>query len=238
MRMMGKKITFGLIVGTRNIFNAQLAVMERKKLLSLLDELGFGYVIPDADRTAAGAIETRADARICADLFKAHRDEIDGILVVLPNFGDELGIVQTLEMAKLDVPVLVQACNDQIDKVDVRSRRDAFCGKLSVCNNLYQYQISFTDTTEHTCDIEGELFRKDVQSFAAVCRVVKGFRNARIGAFGTRPGAFQTVRYSEKILQASGITVVPVDLSEIIARAQGLVTARQASRPFGCRRTA
>jgi L-fucose isomerase-like protein len=222
MRMMGKKITFGLIVGTRNIFNAQLAVAERKKLLSLLDKLGFGYVIPDAGATAAGAIETRADTRICAELFKAHRDKIDGILVVLPNFGDELGIVQTLEMANLDVPVLVQACNDEIDKVDVKSRRDAFCGKLSVCNNLYQYQIPFTDTTEHTCDIDGELFRRDVQSFAAVCRVVKGLRNARIGAFGTRPGAFQTVRYSEKILQASGITVVPVDLSEIIARAQSL----------------
>lgn len=220
--MMKKKITLGLIVGTRNIFNAQLAAVERKKLLALLDELGFGYVIPDADATAAGAVETRADAKICAELFRAHRDEIDGVIVVLPNFGDELGIVQTLEMANLNVPVLVQACNDDIDKVDVNSRRDAFCGKLSVCNNLYQYKIPFTDTTEHTCDIDGELFRRDVQSFAAVCRVVRGLRNARIGAFGTRPGAFQTVRYSEKILQASGITVVPVDLSEIIARAQGL----------------
>lgn len=222
MRMIEKKITFGLIVGTRNIFNAQLASTERKKLLSLMEELGLGYVIPDADVTAAGAIETRADARICAELFKAHRDEIDGIIIVLPNFGDELGIIQTLDMAKLDVPVLVQACNDEIDKVDVKSRRDAFCGKLSVCNNLYQYKIPFTDTTEHTCDLDGDLFRQDVQSFAAVCRVVKGLRNARIGAFGTRPGAFQTVRYSEKILQASGITVVPVDLSEIIVRAQSL----------------
>ncbi len=222
MKIMQKKITFGLIIGTRNIFNAQLASAERKKLLKLLDKIGFGYVIPDADATPAGVIETRADAKICAELFKAHRDQIDGILVVLPNFGDELGIIQTLQMANLDVPVLVQACNDEIDKVDVKSRRDAFCGKISVCNNLYQYAIPFTDTTEHTCDIDGELFKQDVQSFAAVCRVVKGLRNARIGAFGTRPGAFQTVRYSEKILQASGITVVPVDLSEIIARAQTL----------------
>lgn len=219
---MQKKITFGLIVGTRNIFNAQLAASERKKLLSLLDGLGFTYVIPEAEATPAGAIETRADAKVCAELFKARRDEIDGIIIVLPNFGDELGIVQTLEMARLNVPVLVQACNDEIDKVDVKSRRDSFCGKFSVCNNLYQYGISFTDTTEHTCDIDGDLFRQDVQSFAAVCRVVRGLRNARIGAFGTRPGAFQTVRYSEKILQASGITVVPVDLSEIIARARAM----------------
>ena len=219
MRMINKKITFGLIIGTRNIFNADLASAERKKMITLLDKLGFGYVLPDVDATLAGAIETRADAKICADLFKRNRYQIDGVIVVLPNFGDELGIVATLDMAKLNVPVLVQACNDNIDKVDVKSRRDAFCGKISVCNNLYQYNIPFSDTTEHTCDIDSELFARDVRHFAAVCRTVKGLQNARIGAFGTRPTAFQTVRYSEKLLQASGITVVPVDLSEIIARA-------------------
>lgn len=230
MKIMQKKITFGLIVGTRNIFNAQLASAERKNILTLLDKLGFGYVIPDVDATQAGAIETRADARICAGLFKANRDAIDGIIVVLPNFGDELGIVQTLQMADLDVPVLVQACSDKIDKVDVKSRRDAFCGKISVCNNLCQYKIPFTDTTEHTCDIDSRIFAEDVKNFAAVCRVVKGLKNARIGAFGTRPAAFQTVRYSEKLLQATGITVVPVDLSEIITRARAMDAQASAVR--------
>jgi L-fucose isomerase-like protein len=230
MNIMQKQPAFGVIVGTRNIFNAQLASEERRKVLGLLDRLGFGYVIPDEKATPAGAIETRADARICAELFKANRGAIDGIIVVLPNFGDELGIVQTLEMAKLDVPILVQACNDQIDKVNVKSRRDAFCGKISVCNNLYQYKIPFTDTTEHTCDIDSPIFAEDVKHFAAVCRVVKGLKNARIGAFGTRPAAFQTVRYSEKLLQASGITVVPVDLSEIIAKARAMDAQASAMR--------
>jgi len=230
MRLTEKTITFGLIVGTRNIFNAQLAAAERKKLLSVLEELGFDYVIPDEKATPTGAIETMADAKKCAALFKDNRDKIDGIIVVLPNFGDELGVVQTLDTARLSVPVLVQACNDEIDKVDVKSRRDAFCGKLSVCNNLYQYNIPFTDTTEHTCDIDGDAFAKDIKFFAAVCRLVKGLRNARIGAFGTRPAAFQTVRYSEKLLQGSGITVVPVDLSEIIARAQAVDAGASAVR--------
>lgn len=220
--MINKRITFGIIIGTRNIFNARLATEQRQNALIQLEQLGFGYVIPDVKATPSGAIETRADARVCAELFKTHRDEIDGIIIVLPNFGDELGIVQTLDMAKLNVPVMVQACNDEVDKVDVTSRRDAFCGKISVCNNLYQYNIPFSDTTEHTCDINSDLFARDVQQFAAVCRTVKGLRNARIGAFGTRPAAFQTVRYSEKLLQASGITVVPVDLSEIITRANSM----------------
>jgi len=222
MKMMQKKITFGLIVATRNIFNAQLAKEGRKQLLMVLDKLGFQYVIPPENATPNGAIETLSDAKKCAHLFKQNEDKIDGVIVVLPNFGDELGVVQTLDMAKLGVPVMVQASNDRLDKVDVKSRRDAFCGKLSVCNNLYQYGIPFTDTSEHTCDIDSKLFESDIDRFARICRVVKGLKNTRIGAIGARPAAFQTVRFSEKLLQASGITVVPVDLSEIIFGAEKL----------------
>ena len=222
MRIMEKKTTFGLIVATRGFFNPALAAAGRKELLAKLDELGYDYVIPPEDATPNGAIESLADARICADLFKENADKIDGIVVILPNFGDELGVVQTLDMAKLDVPVLVQACDDDLDKLDVVSRRDSFCGKFSVCNNLYQYGIPFTNTSLHTYPIDSEHFAKDLDFFARVCRVVKGLRNARIGAIGARPAAFQTVRFSEKILQAAGVTVIPVDLSEIIFGAQAL----------------
>ena len=222
MRIMGKKPTFGLIVATRGFFNPQLAAEGRKQLLAKLDELGYEYIIPPEDATPNGAIETLADARICAQLFKKNEDKIDGLVVILPNFGDELGVVQTIDLAKLDVPVLVQACDDDLGQLDVASRRDAFCGKLSVCNNLYQYNIPFTDTSLHTCKIESDVFTKDLDYFAKVCRVVKGLRNARIGAIGARPGAFQTVRFSEKLLQASGITVATVDLSEIIFAAKAL----------------
>jgi L-fucose isomerase-like protein len=152
-------------------------------------------------------------------LFSDHRDEIDGIIVVLPNFGDELGVVNTINMSRLSVPVLVQACDDDNEKVDVYNRRDAFCGKISVCNNLFQYGIPFTDTTYHTYPLDSEIFEKDLDTFARVCRVVNGLSKARIGAIGTRPGAFQTMRASEKLLQSSGITVVPVDLSEIFGAA-------------------
>ena len=220
MNVMKKKISFGLIVGTRGIFNPKLAQEGRKQLLKKLDSLGYPYVILPNNATANGAIESVADARKCAKLFKEKREHIDGIIVVLPNFGDELGVVQTLDLAKLNVPVLVQACNDRLEAVDVHGRRDAFCGKLSVCNNLYQYGIPFTDTREHTCDIDSDVFQSDIDSFARLCRVVKGLRNSRVGAIGARPAAFQTVRFSEKLLQYSGITVVPVDLSEIISNAR------------------
>ncbi len=220
MKIVEKKITFGLIVGTRGFFNSALAVEGKKDLINLIEKLGFGYVILPSDATPTGALETLEDAKKCAKLFNEHRDEIDGIIVSLPNFGDELGIVNTLKFAKLDVPVLVQACDDDNNKISISERRDAFCGKLSVCNNFYQYGIPFTDTTLHTCKINSEVFEKDVVRFASVCRVVKGLSNARIGAIGARPAAFQTMRASEKLLQASGITVVPVDMSEILAAAE------------------
>lgn len=215
-----QKLTFGVIVGTRNIFNFRLAQEGRKEIISELEKLGYEAVILPAGETPTGAVESFEDARKCAALFSKNRDKIDGVVIILPNFGDELGIVNALKYAELNVPILVQAFDDDNDKVDVKSRRDAFCGKLSVCNNLYQYGIPFTDTTWHTCKIKSEVFRQDLQHFAAVCRVMGGLKHARIGAIGARPAAFQTMRASEKLLQASGITVVPVDLSEILGEAE------------------
>ncbi|OGC06613.1 fucose isomerase [candidate division KSB1 bacterium RBG_16_48_16] len=215
-----QKLTFGIIIGTRNIFNFQLAQEGRRKILAELEKMGFEVVILPAEATPTGAVETLQDARKCAELFSQNRNITDGILVTLPNFGDELGVVNALKYAELNVPILVHAEDDDNDKVDVKSRRDSFCGKLSVCNNLYQYGIPFTDTTFHTCKVDSDIFRKDIQRFAAICRVVVGLKHARIGAIGARPAAFQTMRASEKLLQESGITVVPVDLSEIIGEAQ------------------
>jgi L-fucose isomerase-like protein len=216
------KVCFGLVIGTRAYFNSDLAKDVRKQLLETIEKEGYNYVIlpEEATPTGSSSIETREDGLKCAALFRQNKDRIDGIIVSLPNFGFEIGIINAIQEAGLNVPVLVQACADENDKVDLDSRRDAFCGKISVCNNLYQYGIPFTDTALHTYSIHSELLAKDIRRFAAICRVVNGLRRARIGAIGARPAGFQTVRASEKILQKSGITVVPVDLSEIMAAAR------------------
>ncbi len=214
------KVSFGVIIATRNIFNFELAVQARKKVLAKLDKMGYDYVILPGKETPTGNIEGYEDAVKCARYFKENSEKIDGIIVILPNFGDELGVVNTIKMSGLDVPVLVQACDDDNDKVDVKSRRDAFCGKLSVCNNLYQYGIPFTDTTYHTYSLDSEEFTQDLLKFMGICRVIKGMKGLRVGAIGTRPIGFQTMRCSEKLLQESGITVIPVDMSEIIAAAE------------------
>ena len=215
-----EKQTFGVIVTTRSFFPSHLVKTAREQITRKLEELGYGWVMVSEQDTQHGAVLTFDEAKTCAALFKAHRDEICGIICVLPNFGEELGVAEAIDLAGLDVPVLVQACDDDFDKLDMANRRDAFCGKISLCNNLYQRGIPFTDTTLHTCAIDSPEFTADLKKFAAVCRVVGGLRGARIAMLGARPVAFNTVRYSEKILQAHKIAVQTVDMSEIIFAAQ------------------
>lgn len=220
--MKNGKICFGIIIGTRAYFNSALAKDVKKQLLKVLDDAGYEYIIlpEDATPTGSSSIETLEDGIKNAEFFRQHRDEIDGIIVSLPNFGYEIGIINTISRADLNVPVLVQACDDENDKVDLDSRRDAFCGKISVCNNLYQYGIPYSLTSLHTYSIYSEDLVKDINKFAAICRVVDTLRHCRIGQIGTRPLGFNTCRASEKLLQRSGITVVPADMSELIFDAQ------------------
>jgi len=215
---MGTKVTLGVIIGNRGFFPDHLADDGRKEVLKVLEEEGIEAVALTPEDTKFGTVETLEDAVKCAELFKKNREKIQGVLVSLPNFGDERGVANTLKMAGLGVPVLVQAYPDDPRMMDLANRRDSFCGKMSVCNNLNQYGIDYSLTELHTVSPSSDEFRKDLRRFVSVCRVVGGLRGARIGAIGARPAAFNTVRFSEKLLEATGITVETIDLSEIFGR--------------------
>ena len=212
------RMTLGVIIGNRGFFPDHLAESGRREILAALEAAGVDAVLPRENETKSGAIETRAEARLCADVFKRNADRIDGVVVTLPNFGDERAIADTLRMSGLNVPVLVQATPDTAGRMTIRDRRDSFCGKMSACNNLSQYGIPYSLTTLHTEAPSSPEFVRDLDWFLAVCRVAKGLRRLRIGAIGARPAAFNTVRYSEKILEANGISIEPIDLSEILGR--------------------
>jgi L-fucose isomerase-like protein len=217
-----KTSTLGVIIGNRDFFPDKLVAEARTEIISVVKKLNITPILlSDAD-SKLGGVETFAEAQKCAALFKKHADEIDGILVVLPNFGDEKGVAETIKLSGLSVPVLIQGHPDSLNKMDVVNRRDAWCGKISVCNNLYQFGIKYSLTTKHVVSPSDESFIGDLKNFIAVCRVVKGMRKVRIGAIGARPGAFNTVRYSEKILQRNGISVTTADLSEILGNANRL----------------
>src|SRR5215472_4311226 len=215
-----QKIVLGVIVGNRNFFPDSLIAQGRKDILDVLREQNIDAVILDEQATKLGAVETWENAQKCAALFDENRHRIDGILVTLPNFGDEKGIADTIKLSSLRVPILVQAYPDDLGSFGLERRRDAFCGKISVCNNLYQYGFPFSLTELHTVKPKTDSFRADLARFVAICRVVKRLKNARLGAVGARPNAFNTTRYSEKLLQAFGISVSTIDLSEIFGSAQ------------------
>ncbi len=213
-----KSLTFGVIVGNRAFFPDVLVRDGRQQLLDLLTASGFQHVALSPDDAKFGAVETYADAKKCADLFSRHRADVDGIIVTLPNFGDEKAIAETIKSAGLDVPILIHAEPDDPRQLAVEQRRDSFCGKISVCNNLRQAGIPYSLTQRHTIGVATEDFRRDLDHFAAVCRVVRGLKRVRLGAIGARTAAFNTVRFSEKILEAHGIAVETIDLSEILGQ--------------------
>jgi len=210
------KTTFAVIVGNRGFFPDALAKQGRKNILDVLKKNGFNSVALSMQDTKYGAVETYADAKKCAELFAKNSDKIDGIVVTLPNFGDEKGVAETIKRSGLNVPILIHAEPDTQANMTIANRRDSFCGKISVCNNLRQAGIPFTLTQSHTVKANSADFKHDLEEFASICKVVRGLKNVRFGAVGARPNAFDTVRYSEKILELSGISVQTIDLSEII----------------------
>jgi L-fucose isomerase-like protein len=213
-----RTMTFGVVVGNRGFFPDHLAKTGREEIISVLEGAGAKVVVLGPDQSHYGAVETYDEAQHCAALFKKHAEEIDGIIVTLPNFGEERGIVDAIRLSGLRVPVLVQATPDRSDAMTIATRRDSFCGKMSACNNMMQYGIAYSLTTLHTESPQSAEFKADLEWFSAVCRVVKGLKNLRIGAIGARPTAFNTVRYSERIFETSGITIETIDLSEIFGR--------------------
>ena len=216
------EITLGLIVGNRGVFPSHLCHSGREAVLGVLKKEGIRVIALGPEDTEYGSVESLSDARKCAELFRAHRQEIAGVLVTLPNFGDERGVANALRFSELGVPVLIQAFPDAVEQMSVGYRRDSFCGKMSVCNNLRQYGMPFSLTSQHTVDPESEDFRRDLRWFASVCRVVRGMSHARLGMLGARPTAFNTVRFSEKLLERSGLTVETLDLSEMFGRIAAL----------------
>jgi L-fucose isomerase-like protein len=213
-------MSMGLIVGNRGFFPGHLAETGRKEMVQVLQQAGMEVVVLDAEKSGHGAIETHEEAKRCAELFRANADRIDGVIVTLPNFGDERAIADTLRLSRLGVPVLIQATPDTPSKMTIAFRRDSFCGKMSACNNLRQYGIPYSLTTSHTVTPDSDEFKKDLEWFAAACRIVRGLKNLRIGSLGARPTAFNTVRYSEKILESQGVSVETLDLSEVLGRIQ------------------
>lgn len=218
------RITFALMIANRGFFPGEVIALAREEIKKVLEEEGYGCICMEEDKTRFGAVETREEGRRYAEFLKEHEGEYQGILLSMPNFGDENGALEALK--EVNVPILIQAYPDEMDKMDFTHRRDAMCGKFAMCNVLRQAKIPFSLTSEFVEKPSEEVFRKDLEKFASTCRICAGMKHFNIGAIGARTTAFKTVRVDETALQRAGINVETIDLSEVFARMQAMPEER------------
>ena len=215
-------VTFALYFGNRGFFPEALIAAARTEMTATLRKLGYDYLLMDESATRYGAIEGSADGVKYAQFLAEHRGQYDGVILCLPNFGDETGAIAALQ--DCGVPILIQAYPDDLDKMGFAERRDAFCGKFSVMDVFCQYGLPFTTFQPHTVAPTSAVFAEQVQRFAAVCRVTNGMRRMTVGAIGARTTAFKTVRFDELTLQRYGITTEALDLSVVFLRLRDVKT--------------
>ena len=226
--MKRKRSKFALFFGNRGFFPASLQASAREELPRRLKELGHDSIMMEAGVTRYGAVETPEEGEKYRRFLAQHRGEFDGVILCLPNFGDETGAVAALKDA--DVPILVQAYPDDMDKMSPALRRDAFCGKFSVMDVFCQYGVKFTALKPHVVAPASPKFAENIAYFDRLCRVVNGLQDVVVGAIGARTTAFKTVRIDELSLQKHGITVETFDLSDLFARIRKLDDQAQAVR--------
>lgn len=211
--MESKKITFALFFGNRGFFPGELISSAREDLKKAMERNGFDYIIMDENLTRYGAVETIEEGRLYNEFLKEHAGEFDGVILSLPNFGDENGASVALKNA--NVPILVQAYPDEKGKMDFAHRRDSLCGKIAMCNVLRQCNIKYSLTKNATVSPESAEFDEDLNKFAAICRIVRKLKSFNIGAIGARTTAFKTVRIDEIAMQNKNINVETIDLSVV-----------------------
>ena len=218
-----KKTTFALFFGNRGFFPASLIAGAREDMRRELNALGHEVLMLEESATRYGAVETVQEGEIYANFLRANRGKFGGVILCLPNFGDENGAVTALQEA--GVPIWIQAYPDDYELMGPATRRDSFCGKLSIMDVFRQYGVKFTVFKPHTVRPGSERFRQNVDAFDRVCQVVNGVKGMVVGAIGARTTPFKTVRIDEVALQRRGVTVETFDMSDVFHRMRAVKAA-------------
>lgn len=220
------KSKFALLYGNRSLFPASMIKDAQEELPRVLGEMGYEVISMDVGATNHGAVETPAEGREYAKFLHENKGNFDGVILSLPNFGDETGGVEALKDA--GVPIFIQAYPDELSKMGSSERRDSFCGKLSMMDVFRQYGVKFSVGKPHVVSPSSRAFRENIQHFDAVCSVVKAVRGMNVGAIGARTTPFKTVRIDELALQSHGISVETVDLSDVFNRMKSVEVSNKA----------
>ena len=209
-----------LLIANRGFFPSSVIESAREEMTQAVERAGAEALIMDASLTRYGAVETRDEGEVYANFLAEHAGEYDGLIICLPNFGDENGIKEAIKDVK--VPILLQAYPDELGKMDFACRRDAFCGKLGLCAVLNQMKVPFVSGEPFTMHPLSEEFHKEMTDFLAICRMVKRMHHMRIGVLGARTTAFKSVRFDEAALEQKGADVETLDLTQVFAKMKAI----------------
>jgi L-fucose isomerase-like protein len=219
-----------LLVANRGFFPSSVIEAAYADMRRAAQAAGVELLEIDKQKVRYGAVETTRDGMVYRDFLQSHRGGYDGVIVCLPNFGDENGIKAAL--CDADVPVLLQAYPDEIGKMDFAHRRDAFCGKLALCAVFKQMGFKFTTGKPFVTHPLDAAFGKELEEFVSVCRVVRGMRHMRLGVFGARTTAFKSVRYDEGAMEMLGCDTEALDLTMIFDKYNAIADTDENVRFF------
>lgn len=205
-----------LLVANRGFFPSSVIESAYEEMRQAAAKANVELLEIEKDRVKYGAVETTQEGMIYHDFLQEHHGEYDGVIISLPNFGDENGIKAALR--DVNVPVLLQAYPDEIGKMDFANRRDAFCGKLGLCAVFKQMGFKFTSGKPFVMHPLSAAFERELKEFVAVCRIVKRMRYMRLGVFGARTTAFKSVRYDEGAMEKLGCDVESFDMTMVMEK--------------------
>jgi len=206
-----KNIKIGFVPSHRAMFRDDISSNMRNRTMKVLSSIkGLEVFTPDEKLTRNGLVRDDEDAEKTIELFK--QAKVDGLIVGAMNFGDEISAV-SVASAFPKCPKLLFAVKEE-PTVTGRDRRDSFCGTLSIASGLYRRNLPFLFAGVYLP--EETAFKDSATNLMRVCKVVNGFRGAKIGLVGPRPERFETCAFNEvALLKEFEQRVVPVSSADI-----------------------
>lgn len=217
---MMRNMKLAVLVANRGFFPSSVIESARAEMTQAIQKVGAEALLMDPTLTRYGAVENRAEGEIYSNFLAEHDGEYDGLIICLPNFGDENGIKEAIKDVK--VPILLQAYPDELGKLDFANRRDAFCGKLGLCAVLKQMKVPFVSGGSFTVHPLSDQFHRELSEFVSICRIVKRMKHMRIGVLGARTTAFKSVRFDEGALESRGADVETLDLTQVFDKMKAI----------------
>lgn len=219
-----------LLISNRGFFPSSVITSAREEMRAAAVKAGLDLIMPDPSLTRYGAVETTAEGEVFAAFLREPANQCDGVIICLPNFGDENGIKAAIRDVR--VPILLQAYPDEIGKMDFVNRRDAFCGKLGLTSVFRQMDVKYSSGLPFVMHPLSRDFEKELGDFAAICRIVKRMRNMRLGVVGARTTAFKSVRFDEIAMERRGVDVEAMDLTMLLSHMEGIKASDPAVSAF------